>query len=75
MDMKFSELFTHVKTMDANDARKWLEERPQMSYTLLDVREPEEYEGGHIPGATLIPLSELPDRVFEIDPQKPVLAY
>ena len=73
--MKFSDLFTHVKAIDADEARKWLDERPDGSYTLLDVREPEEYEGGHIPGAALIPLSELPDRLSEIDVQKPVLAY
>jgi len=73
--MKFSDLFSQVKTMNADEARKWLEERAEGSYTLLDVREPEEYEGGHIPGATLIPLSELPDRLSEINPQKPVLAY
>ena len=73
--MKFSDLFTHVKTIDADEARKWLDERPDGSYTLLDVREPGEYEGGHIPGAVLIPLSELSDRLSEIDAQKPVLAY
>lgn len=27
--------------------------------TLIDVRTPEEYEGGHIPGAVLIPMSEI----------------
>ncbi len=27
--------------------------------TLIDVRTPEEYEGGHIPGAILMPLSEI----------------
>ena len=73
--MKFSDLFTHVKAVGADEARKWLEERPDGSYTLLDVREPQEYEQGHIPGAVLIPLSELPDRLTEIDFQKPVLAY
>lgn len=73
--MRFSDLFSHVKSIDADEARKWIEERPDGSYTLLDVREPEEYEGGHIPGATLIPLSELTDRLSEIDPEKPVLAY
>ena len=73
--MRFSDLFTRVEGMDANEARKWLEERPDGSYTLLDVREPGEYEEAHIPGAVLIPLSELPDRLSEIDPQKPVLAY
>jgi len=75
MVVKFSDLFAHVKTVDADEARKWLEERPVGSFTLLDVREPEEYEQGHIPGAVLIPLSELPDRLSEIDLQKPVLAY
>lgn len=73
--MKFSDLFSQVKTMDADETREWLDERPDGSYTLLDVRQPEEYEQGHIPGAVLIPLSELPDRLSEIDPQKPVLAY
>jgi rhodanese-related sulfurtransferase len=73
--MKFSDLFTQVKTIDAEEARKWLDVRPDGSYTLLDVREPEEYEQGHIPGAVLMPLSELPDRLAEIDPKKPVLAY
>jgi rhodanese-related sulfurtransferase len=73
--MRFSDLFTRVKGMDADEARQWLDERPNGSYTLLDVREPEEYEEGHIPGAVLIPLSELPDRLSEIDPKKPVLAY
>ncbi len=69
------DLFSQVKTMNAEESRKWLDESPEESVTLLDVREPEEYEEGHIPGAVLIPLSELSDRLSEIDPQKPVLAY
>jgi glyoxylase-like metal-dependent hydrolase (beta-lactamase superfamily II)/rhodanese-related sulfurtransferase len=36
---------------------------------LLDVRQPDEYEGelGHVPGAILIPLPELPSRLSEIE--------
>ncbi len=34
--------------------------------TILDVREPEEWEGGHIAGAIHIPLGELPDRAGEL---------
>lgn len=41
----------------------------------LDVREPWEYELARIPGATLIPLGELADRVGELDPSRPVAAY
>ena len=33
---------------------------------MLDVREPEEWMAGHIPGATLIPLGELAARVDEV---------
>jgi len=73
--MKFLDLLARVKTVTANEACEWLEKMPHGSYTLLDVRTPEEYEEGHIPGAVLIPISELPDRLTEIDPQKPVLAY
>jgi len=43
--------------------------------TILDVRQPSEYREGHIPGATLIPLPQLPDRLDEIDPEKPTLVY
>lgn len=33
---------------------------------ILDVREPDEWNAGHIPGATLIPLGELESRLNEL---------
>lgn len=33
---------------------------------ILDVREPSEWAQGHIPGATLIPLGDLPNRISEL---------
>jgi rhodanese-related sulfurtransferase len=33
---------------------------------ILDVREPDEWAAGHIPGATLIPLGELASRLSEL---------
>jgi rhodanese-related sulfurtransferase len=44
-------------------------------YTILDVRNPDEYEEGHIEGAVLIPVSELEDRLDEIPGNKPVITY
>ena len=41
------------------------EKRDQGAF-ILDVREPEEWEQVHIPGATLIPLGELPNRLNEV---------
>lgn len=44
--------------------------------SILDVRTPEEYKEGHYPGAINIPLSELPQRVNEINEmKKPIVAY
>ncbi|MBO8170837.1 MAG: rhodanese-like domain-containing protein [Bacillaceae bacterium] len=37
---------------------------------LIDVREPDEYASGHIPGAKLISLSEIAARASEIDPNQ-----
>ena len=34
--------------------------------TVVDVREPEEYEAGHVPGARLVPLGALPSRLAEL---------
>ena len=39
---------------------------------VVDVREPAEYVGGHVPGAASIPMGQLPDRLAEIDRSKPV---
>lgn len=33
---------------------------------VLDVRQPDEYEAGHVPGATLIPLDQLGARIDEV---------
>ena len=42
------------------------------SVTLLDVRTPREYAGGHIEGFRNIPVDELRERLGEIEPGKPV---
>jgi rhodanese-related sulfurtransferase len=40
--------------------------------TLVDVREPREYAGGHVPGAVNIPMGRLTGRLDEIDRSGPV---
>jgi rhodanese-related sulfurtransferase len=67
--------FKPVETMTAEEVRKFLHGRDLLEYNLIDVRQPREYEQGHIPGARLIPLAELPDRLAELDPHKPTIAY
>lgn len=40
---------------------------------LIDVREQWEYDEGHIPGITLIPMNEIPNRLSEIPTDKEVI--
>ncbi|RBP89423.1 rhodanese-related sulfurtransferase [Cytobacillus firmus] len=42
---------------------------------LIDVREPNEFENGHILGARNIPLSQMKMRMKELRPDKPVYLY
>ncbi len=45
-----------------------LEERMGGGAVVIDVREDDEYTGGHVAGAVHIPLSTVPDRVEELPP-------
>ncbi len=68
-------LFTPVESLDAEKAREYLASHPEGTFTLLDVRQPGEYEEEHIPGATLIPLPQLNDQYEKLDPEKPTLVH
>ena len=43
--------------------------------TVLDVRPPDEFADGHVPGALNIPLAELKARLEEVPPGTEVVAY
>lgn len=55
--------------------RAYLAQHEEQDYVLVDVRQPDEYAKGHIPGAFLIPLSELPERLGELPTDKDIILY
>ena len=61
-----------VPGIDVSQLRQRLEAEP--APFLLDVREPWEYQEAHVPGAQLIPLGELEQRVNEVPRDRPILA-
>jgi rhodanese-related sulfurtransferase len=67
--------FKTVPSMSPDEVRRFLADKHPDEYNLVDVRQPKEYEGDHLPGANLIPMGELKDRLSEIDPQKPTIVY
>ena len=73
--MRWKQFFTPVENMDAEQARNFMINRKEGDYTLLDVRQNAEYEKSRIPGARLVPLPQLANRLDELDPEKPVIVY
>jgi rhodanese-related sulfurtransferase len=53
-----------LPSLDPSQAQARLRQNP--APFLLDVRQPEEYQAGHIEGARLIPLAELGRRTEEL---------
>ncbi|MDQ6697856.1 MAG: rhodanese-like domain-containing protein [Actinomycetota bacterium] len=49
-------------------ARRW-----EAGATVVDVRRPDEYETGHVPGAKLVTLEDVPSRQEEISAEDEVL--
>ena len=63
-----------MKQISAPELAAWLADASREKPLLLDVREPWEFERAKIEGARLLPMREVPARVSEIDPSKPVVA-
>lgn len=73
--IQLKKLFTPVASMDAAEARAYIASHPEGAFTILDVRQPWEYEKAHIPGAKLVPLPRLADAYQELDPEKPTIVH
>ena len=73
--MRWKQFFTPVKSIDAVEAKQYMNRTPGVAFTLLDVRQPGEYDAEHLPGAKLIPLPELGARLSELDAGKPTVVY
>lgn len=71
--MEATESNKRIENLSVDKAKEWVTGKAEG--VLLDVRQPEEYRSGHLPGAVFIPLPDLIDRVGELDPAKAVLAY
>ena len=73
--MRWKQFLIPVKSMDTEEGKTYLKEHREGTFTLLDVRQPGEYEKTRIPGAVLIPLPELTNRLGELDSKKPTIVY
>lgn len=63
------ESVAEYKKINAQEAKVMIENE---NITILDVRTKEEYEGGHIKGAILLPNTEVKSKAEEVVPDKNV---
>lgn len=55
--------------------RQYQKDHGEKEYLLVDVRQPEEYIQGHIPGSKLMPLDELESNLAELPGDKDLFYY
>jgi rhodanese-related sulfurtransferase len=67
--------FTAKDDLEPVPAADLLERAKKGLVTVLDVRPPEEFAAGHVPGAVNIPIHELEKRLAELPKRKEVVAY
>lgn len=72
-----SEISRRLSGMKAVDPVQATQLSNRENAIFLDIRDDGEYGGGHIPEAIHIPISQLPDRIGELNKHKdcPVIAY
>lgn len=75
VDKLIKEYLNAKDELEPVPARELLERARRGLVTILDVRPPEEYRAGHLPGAINIPLPDVAKRVNELPTDREVIAY
>lgn len=67
LEMLFGKPIPEITPHELNEKLK-----DKRKFILIDVRQPEEFKSGHVPGAKLIPLGELNRRLNELPIDKEI---
>jgi rhodanese-related sulfurtransferase len=75
VDRIVSRYFDKRDSLEAVSRTELLARTKQGLVTVLDVRPPEEYQAGHIPGAVNLPLADLKKRLKHLPKGQEIIAY
>ena len=64
-----------LKELLPDELRHFMARAKEKHYTLIDVRQPQEYAVAHIPGAMLLPLMELEAQLFDLPDDRALVFY
>ena len=63
------------ETLTCAEFKKYTRTHKEKNYLIIDVRQASEYENGHIPGAKLMPLTEVETRLFTLPSKRDLIFY
>lgn len=66
---------TSKDSLEPVSVSELVERMHQGLVTIIDVRPPEEYTAGHLPGAINVPLTDLENNLSELPPEREIVAY
>ena len=75
VDRIVSGYFNQRDSLEAVTRKELLARTKDGLVTVLDVRPPEEYQAGHIPGAVNLPLEDLKKRLKDLPKGQEIIAY
>lgn len=75
VDRVMSGYFGERDSLEPITRKELLKRAREGLITVLDVRPPEEYAAGHVPGAINLPLKELKKRLGELPKDQEIIAY
>ena len=64
-----------AQVMDISTAEVFEIMETGQDHLIVDVRTEEEYNGGHLEGAVLLPVQDLEERMDELPKDKPIIVY
>ena len=64
-----------IKEFTPKALRRFILDHHENEYALIDVRQPGEYEQGHIPGSRLLPLPELVQTMETLPVDRQLIFY
>lgn len=63
------------ETLTSDEFTEYMQAHKEKEYLVIDVRQASEYEEGHIPGAKLMPLSEVETKLFTLPADRDLIFY
>ena len=67
--------YTPPVDLNPDELKKFINSHKESQYLLIDVRQPGEYQLGHLPGAKLMPLMELESKLFSLPADQDLVFY